>query len=76
MEEYRAMYKCRFCGQVYENGTVTGNRDLAIRELIYMSLGEDSPKIQGPLMLDTHFCDGERGPIGLADFQGWRKSDE
>lgn len=71
---YKAMYKCRLCGKIYESGAATGNRKL-VEKAMYMlvSTGELSEP-QAPLLLEPHFCKGyEHGEMGIADFIGWKE---
>jgi len=75
MAEYKAVYKCRLCGQTYQNGVTVDFRTAAncISELVYGICGT-APEAQ--TMLTTHSCGGDHaGSIGLADFQGWEKED-
>lgn len=72
MEKYRAIYKCRMCGQVYPNGTETG-KDMATRCMIEMVAGICGTVPLAPTHNEIHYCGGQfAGSIGLADFQGWK----
>ena len=71
MAEWRAIYKCRLCGEIFEDG-VTGegnacaiNVALSVNETFYNSNTHSSGHRYVP-----HFC--EDGSFGFADFQGFR----
>ena len=66
---YRAMCKCRLCGEVFANGAVTGNKGLAVQAIVDMSLNRYTV-IQAPHSIQTHLC--ENGDVGCADFIGWK----
>lgn len=74
MAEYKAIYKCRLCGQVFHNGTSTGEK-LATRCMVEMVAGICGTVAMAPRMHETHYCGGQHaGSLGLADFQGWKKT--
>ena len=66
---YKAMFKCRLCGEVFTSGAVTGNKGLAVQAIVDMDLNRHTV-IQAPHSIQTHFC--ENGDIGYADFIGWK----
>ena len=74
---YKAVYRCRHCGALYENGTQTGER-IANLVMFGFVLGQNCPSIPNVTntisMLDIHYCQHHDGSnrIGLADFQGFR----
>lgn len=69
----KAIYKCRLCGEVYHNGTVTGEK-VALACITEMAVGIRVYRPQAPQMTEPHCCGGNHaGSIGLADFQGWEK---
>lgn len=67
--EYKAMYKCRCCGETYESG-ITGNSDIAFRAVLDITLGQHTI-IQAPTATSVHCC--ESGSFGLADFIGLKR---
>lgn len=67
-EEYRAIYKCRLCGEVYESGCA-GGRKIAMQAAISSCLCFQSFP-QQPSMNEVHYC--KNGDFGVADFQGFR----
>ena len=69
MIEYRAVFKCRICGELFM-GVVTGSRKTAERATLNASLGVSSIPMT-PHMYDIHYC--EDGGIGIADFHGFMK---
>lgn len=66
---YRAMCKCRLCGEVYKNGAATGSKELAIFSIVEMETKRHT-QIQAPTLIDIHHC--KDGSIGCADFVGWK----
>lgn len=70
--EYRAIYKCRLCGNKY-SCTATGNKDIAYRTVVELTVLGYSTEPQAPTMTAPHPCPS--GSIGVADFQGWEKVD-
>ena len=70
MVEYRAVYKCRLCGKVFENG-ITGSGCVAG---IAIRLTTEDNFIQSGIYGHrhiTHNC--EDGSFGFADYQGFKK---
>lgn len=71
---YKAMYKCRLCGKVYDSGTATGNRKLVEKAMYMLVIMGKISEPQAPSMQTVHFCDSfENGNIGVADFIGWKE---
>lgn len=72
---YRAIYKCRLCGETYAAAQVAGKdiADMCMTELVTGIRGT----IPGaPTITDAHYCGGDHaGALGLADFQGWEKEE-
>ena len=67
---YKARYKCRLCGEIYEGGATTGNRDIAVKSMIEFVTGNNT-MTQAPTLYDIHFC--KNSNIGIADFIGWQE---
>lgn len=67
--EYRAFYKCRLCGETFPSGATTG-REIACLHMVELAAIGHPTILNAPLMLTTHYCDGEG--MGLADFIGWK----
>lgn len=75
MAEYKALYKCRLCGEVFQNGVTTGE-NMAERCMIELNAGLVCTVPMAPTMTETHNCGGDHaGSLGLADFLGWKKED-
>ncbi len=72
MEMYIAMFKCRLCGEKYEDGGILNNKDA---EEVAMSaiIGDQSDPLEIRLH-DIHYCDD--GSLGVADFIGIKREDE
>lgn len=72
MLEYRAIYKCRLCGEEFESA-VTESVDIAIKHILIVTAGyKTSEYIGTPVTeLSMHSC--KDGSMGLADFLGFRK---
>ena len=72
MAEYRAIYKCRLCGEEFASA-VTGNSDIAIKHMVGVTVGYNPTEYIGvPITEKTiHSCKG--GSMGMADFWGFRK---
>lgn len=70
----KAMYKCRLCGEVFCNSTHTGNKKLAHRLMLEMTVELVSTDPLAPTKTEIHHCGGVyAGSLGLADFQGWER---
>lgn len=71
--EYKAVYKCRLCGQVFYGLTTT--EELAEAHMVEITAGLYGTVPFTVRKTETHRCgDGPMGPpvtIGLADFLGW-----
>lgn len=73
MGEYKAVYKCRLCGQVYKSGATTGQA-LAVAHMVETTVGLYGTVPLCVRKLESHSCGGPySGSLGLADFQGWQK---
>ena len=79
MNEYRAIYKCRLCGEEFE-GMIFGERDSVSCAMALFTSGNDSYAMrykEPPNILYTkeeHYC--KDGSMGLADFLGFRKVED
>ncbi len=75
-KRYRSIYKCRYCGAIYENGAEVNER-LAAKIMISFVVGNDTPGIDNSniSMHDIHHC-ADRTHLSLADFQGFKIYDE
>ena len=75
MTEYRAIYKCRLCGEEYVSA-VTGNADIAIKHMVSVTSGYNPTEYIGATITETtmHSCKG--GSMGLSDFLGFRKVED
>ena len=78
MAEYRAMFKCRLCGERYWNGTATGSKDIVLKETTVLLIGAKPSTPMMPSMTEPHVCKGHtfKGCLGVADFIGWESVKE
>ena len=73
MAEYKALYKCRLCGEVFQISATTGEK-LAERCMVELNVGLVCTVPTAPTMTWTHNCGGDHaGSLGMADFLGWKK---
>lgn len=75
VSEYRAIYKCRLCGEEFYNAG-TGDEDTASKATMYTVLESSgiTPQFESrnaPIQFDLHNC--KDGSYGMADFQGMKK---
>ncbi len=74
---YKAMFKCRLCGKVYENGAATANRKIVKKAMLHLVCTGKPSEPQAPLLLELHYCNEyDNGDIGIADFIGWKEVPE
>ena len=64
---YKAVYKCRLCGKMYDGAARTGE-DIAIREISFLTAG--ITKTSFPKR-EIHYYDSDT--MGIAEFVGWAK---
>lgn len=73
MPEYRAIYKCRMCGEEFENGRTKGE-SIANSCVIAISVLGDTIKCKSPVNLHEHYVHNcKDGSFGFSDFIGMRK---
>ena len=75
MSEYRAIYKCRLCGEEFEDARM--GRDIAYMGAAVLTVKEHfKPEgcAIGAHKYNTHVCDD--GSYGFADFIGFRKAED
>lgn len=66
----KAIYKCRLCGEVYQNGA-HADKEVAGLLMVELNVGLVTPR--APTMTETHTCGGDHaGSLGLADFLGFQ----
>lgn len=77
MSEYRAIYKCRLCGEEFEKEKVDYKRAIAAVLCLGMfgneSFDDSTTDISVYRVID-HNC--KDGSMGLADFLGFRKVED
>ena len=76
MSEYRAIYKCRLCGEEFENGRIE-NENIVDSCVMAISILGDTQKVRTSMSLHehyVHYC--KNGSMGMADFLGFRKVEE
>ena len=64
--EYRTLFKCRLCGELYEDGA-TMSKNIALNATILASLGKS--EINDPSLYGVHCC--KNGGYGISDFLGF-----
>lgn len=68
--EYRAVYKCRLCGETYKSGAHDTDRRVVENHMEEIAAGiRGTPMTAFVSEKKIHRCAG--GSLGLADFQGW-----
>ena len=75
VSEYRAIYKCRLCGEEFYNAG-TSCEDTASKATMYTVLESSgiTPQFESrnaPIQFELHNC--KDGRYGMADFQGMKK---
>lgn len=70
---YKAMYKCRLCGKLYESEMRTGYNS-AIKATNLMFAGRDYQQNFELPKNKIHYCDDDS--MGVADFVGWQEEEE
>lgn len=73
MDTYKAVYKCRMCGERYTTGKpVKCETAIAAMNCLALDIKGVIPETPQPTI--THICGGDHASsMGLADFQGWEK---
>lgn len=72
--EYKAIYKCRLCGEIYATGA-PASKKVAEACMVELNVGICGTVPAAPTATETHYCGGQHaGSMGLADFQGWKKT--
>lgn len=74
MSEYRAIYKCRLCGESFVDYVHAKDEDAAAKKVIDFSLvygGAHVSRLKVPRNFQVHSCND--GSYGIADFQGMKK---
>lgn len=75
MAECKAVYKCRLCGEVYEEGSTGENIAQAINVALAVSGNTLSIRCGRNIYKHAnHYC--KDGSFGFADFQGFRRVGE
>lgn len=73
---YRAIYKCRLCGEKFRAPTYTTDENTAVSCMAHIVAGVRGANLMQPTLYYAHGCGGDhRGGLGLADFQGWEKEE-
>lgn len=71
---YQAIYKCRLCGEVISQGNIEGkDMELLISTMINCGTTIGVTKPKAFWKESSHNC--QDGSFGLADFQGFKKSE-
>lgn len=74
VSEYRAIYKCRLCGESFVDYVHAKDEDAAAKKVIDFSLvysGAHVSRLKVPRNFQVHSCND--GSYGIADFQGMKK---
>lgn len=73
--EYRAVYRCRLCGEEFEDCTVGEDLAQAVNMALVVLGNTQHVKIQRNLYRNApHYC--KDGSFGFADFQGFKKIED
>lgn len=73
--EYKAIYKCRLCGEKFEDGTTGEAIAQAVNVAISVVGNTNHVKcVRNIYKNTTHYC--KDGSFGFADFQGFKKIKE
>lgn len=75
MSEYRAIYKCRLCGEEFK-GSATTNIDIAIKNMLNVTFGYEIKQWNEAPVSEIFMHSCKDGSLGLADFLGFRKVDD
>ena len=70
VDTFKASYKCRLCGTIYERYIMCGSREVKRSTLCAAGLCSRSKNIFTPTATDIHNC--EDGSFGISDFVGWK----
>lgn len=75
MSEYRAIYKCRLCGEEFVSAATT-SADIAIKHMLIVTVQYKPLEFIGTPVtkISMHSC--KDGSMGLADFLGFRKVED
>lgn len=72
MSEYRAIYKCRLCGEEFERGAIP-SVDAVIENMVNITYGYMADKYcAGMKVKETFMHSCKDGSCGLADFLGFK----
>ena len=77
MSEYRAIYKCRMCGEEFVSA-VTRSADNAIKHMVSVTngYGYNPTEYIGASITETTMHSCKNGSMGLADFLGFSKVED
>lgn len=75
MTEYRAIYKCRLCGEEFVSAA-TGSSDIARTHMLIMTVKYQTSEYIGTPTTEISMHSCKDGSMGLADFLGFRKVEE
>ena len=71
--EYKAFYKCRLCGEIFDDGATTGPRPAKVTA-VELALGIKPSYTMAPSLVWVHDC--KDSSVGMADFIGWKVQNE
>ena len=74
MSEYRAIYKCRLCGEEFESGATTST-DVVIKNMLNATIGYEIKQWIGVPISEKSMHNCKDGSFGLAYFMGFRKTE-
>ena len=73
MTEYRAIYKCRLCGEEFERGAIP-SVDAAIENMVNITYGYMTDKYSKGMQVKERFMHScKDGSLGLSDFLGFKE---
>ena len=71
MKEYKQIYRCRLCGEIFQNGACTGNKELADDTTFQLAVFGKAKDCMAGGLLDTHTC--KNGMRAIGDFVGFEE---
>lgn len=75
MSEYRAIYKCRLCGEEFVSGATT-SIDVVIKNMLNVTIRYEIKQWIGTPVTEISMHSCKDGSMGLADFLGFRKVED
>lgn len=71
MKQYMQIYRCRLCGEIFQNGTGTCNKELANDTTFQLAIFGKAKDFMAGGLLDTHTC--KNNMLAVGDFVGFEE---